>query len=65
VDDIGIAASTDPVAVDRASVDLVEEKAGKTIGELLGNTRLAPHVQIDHAARIGLGSTDYELVEID
>lgn len=27
VDDIGIIASTDPVAVDKASLDLVEEKA--------------------------------------
>ena len=65
VDDIGIAASTDPVAVDKASLDLVENKNGKTIAELLGKDNLNPLYQIEHAEHIGLGSTDYELVEIN
>jgi len=65
VDDIGIVGSTDPVAVDKAAVDLVETKAGRKLVELLKNDKLDPHCQIEHAERIGLGSTDYELIEVD
>jgi uncharacterized Fe-S center protein len=65
VDDIGIVASTDPVAVDKAALDLVETKAGKKLPQLVGNTKLNPNYQIEHAERIGLGSTDYELIEVD
>ncbi len=65
VDDIGIAASTDPVAVDKAAVDLVEAKAGKKLVKLLKNDKLGPCYQIEHAERIGLGSTNYELIELN
>jgi hypothetical protein len=64
VDDIGIAASRDPVAVDKATLDLVEKKTGKKLAELLGNDRLDPRYQIEHAERIGLGSSSYELIEV-
>jgi uncharacterized Fe-S center protein len=63
VDDIGILASTDPVAVDTAALDLVEKKAGKTLPELLENDELNPRHQLEHGRRIGLGSTDYEVIE--
>ena len=65
VDDIGIAGSRDPVAVDKATLDLVEKKTGRRLAELLGNARLDPRYQIEHAERIGLGSSSYELIEID
>jgi len=65
VDDIGIAASADPVAVDKATLDLVENKAGRKLAELLGNDKLNPLYQIEHAERIGLGSSNYELIEVD
>jgi len=65
VGDIGIVASTDPVAVDKAALDLVENKAGKKLPRLLKNNKLEPRYQIEHAERIGLGSTDYELIEVD
>jgi len=65
VDDIGIVASTDPVAVDKAALDLVENKAGRKLAELLENDKLDPRYQIEHAERIGLGSSSYELIEID
>jgi uncharacterized Fe-S center protein len=64
VDDIGIAASTDPVAVDKAALDLVENKAGRRLQELIENEELDPTFQIKHAEKIGLGSSDYELIEI-
>jgi len=63
VDDIGIAASTDPVAVDKAGLDLVEQKAGKKLAKLIKSDKLDPNYQLRHAQRIGLGSTDYELIE--
>ena len=65
VDDIGLIASTDPVAVDKAALDLVETKGGKKLAQLIGNDNLNPRYQIEHAERIGLGSTDYELIELD
>lgn len=64
VPDIGMAASTDPVAVDKASLDLVEKKAGKTLAKLLRHEQLHPRYQIEHAERIGLGSADYQLIEV-
>ncbi len=64
VDDIGIAASTDPVALDKATLDLTQKKAGKKLANLIGNDKLDPHYQIEHAERIGLGSSSYELIEI-
>jgi len=64
VDDIGIFASTDPVAVDKAALDMVEARAGRKLAELIENPRLDPKHQIEHAARIGLGSSEYELVEL-
>lgn len=54
MDDIGILTSTDPVAIDKASYDLVR-KAGK---------RFRGYGTFAYAARIGLGSTDYVLKEI-
>ncbi len=65
VDDIGIVASTDPVAADKAALDLVEAKGGKKLPQLIGNAELNPHYQIEHAEHIGLGSADYELIELD
>ncbi len=65
VDDIGIAASRDPVALDKATLDLTEKKAGRKLAELLGNDKLDPRYQIEHAERIGLGSSRYELIEIN
>jgi len=64
VDDIGIVASTDPVAVDKATLDLVENKTGKKLAQLLNNEELNPVYQFEHAEHIGLGSTDYETIEV-
>ena len=65
VDDIGITASTDPVALDKATLDLVENKTGKKLANLIGNDKLDPRYQIEHAERIGLGSSCYELIEVN
>ena len=65
VEDIGIIASTDPVAVDKAALELVENKSEKKLAELLGNVKLDTSCQITHGESIGLGSSNYELIEID
>lgn len=73
IPDLGILASTDPVAIDKASYDLVKqaqslqpmENNGINIDKFShrwGNTY--GYHQIEHAAEIGLGSLDYELIKI-
>ena len=64
VDDIGILASTDPVAVDKAAIDLVEQKSGKKLPKLVRYQNLNPNYQLEHAQRIGLGTTNYDLIEL-
>jgi uncharacterized Fe-S center protein len=64
VDDIGIVASTDPVAVDKAALDLVENKTGRKLQDSIDNIELDPIHQIRHAEKIGLGNSNYELIEI-
>lgn len=76
VPDIGILASADPVAIDAASLDLIDAQQG------FAGTRLATHhapgedkfagvwpeipirTQIRHGERIGLGTPEYELIRI-
>lgn len=53
--DIGILASTDPVAIDRACLDLVQEREGKRLFEDGRET-------LQHAEKMGLGSQDYQLI---
>jgi uncharacterized Fe-S center protein len=61
--DVGILASLDPVALDRACIDLVEAAPdGAALMERI-NSRNGT-LTIDHAAKIGLGSLEYELVSI-
>ena len=64
VEDIGILASNDPVAVDKAAIDMVEANGGKKLGRLIGNGKLDWRWQIEHAVKIGLGCADYELVDV-
>lgn len=62
--DVGILASTDPVALDQACVDLVyasDDDSADLIERI--ESRGGEHV-LEHAEKIGLGSRAYELVEI-
>lgn len=62
--DIGIFASTDPVALDQACVDQVfEAKDGASLqGRILEKNGI--HI-LTHAEKIGLGNRVYKLVDID
>ena len=53
--DIGIFCSTDPVAVDRACIDMLKAKRVKFKGT----------EQLDYAESIGMGSNKYELVTLE
>jgi hypothetical protein len=61
--DLGILASTDPVAIDQAALDLVEEALGAPLAQATG--RSLPNAQIAHAEAVGLGSARYELVTLE
>ena len=63
VADIGVLASRDPVAIDQASVDLVNEKAGTNIIKKTW-PKIDYTVQLEYAQEIGLGSRKYELCPI-
>lgn len=63
LEDIGLLASRDPVAIDEAALTLVEQRAGRTL-ESMSYPRLDARDQIRHALGLGLGSSDFELVEV-
>ncbi len=65
VPDVGVLASFDPVAIDQASVDLVNQTEGRVRSRnkfraIYSNVDWA--VQLKYAEEIGLGSRKYELV---
>lgn len=82
VPDIGMLASFDPVALDRACVDLVNQAPltqGSYLDDRFKNHKVAPEVTdyfyathpdtkwracLEHAEKIGLGTQQYELIEI-
>jgi len=75
VEDIGILASYDPVALDAASIDLVNAAAGRPCSELEGIAagqdkiaELYPDVkwkqQLAYAEKLGLGTRAYTLVDV-
>ena len=66
IPDIGILASTDPVAIDKAALDLVKEKSGSGTTELFQQiNRLKGENTVDVAEKIGVGTKDYNLINID
>lgn len=64
--DIGIFASLDPVAIDQACIDAVLASDDPGRDHLLERINSKHGTKtIDDAARLGYGSKDYELVELD
>lgn len=64
--DIGILASTDPVAIDKACVDLVYNSSDPGKKHLIERieSRNGTHT-IDAASNLGIGSKEYKLINID
>lgn len=77
VSDIGILASKDPVAIDQASIDLVNQQEGLKGTALSGKALKAGEkfgsiwpgadwqIQLKYAEQLGLGSRQYSLTTID
>jgi hypothetical protein len=61
-DDIGILASYDPVALDQACVDMVNEQNGRDI--LKDQNEVDWSVQLKHGEKIGLGCRDYKIIRV-
>ena len=64
IHDIGVVASTDPVAIDQACIDLAFAAEGSESLQARVNDRNGLHT-LEHAEEIGLGNRHYELVDID
>lgn len=75
VADIGVLASTDPVAIDQAALDMVTEATGlpgsRGDGMTSGTEKFAAVTGVDgtavlaHAEALGLGTREYELVRVE
>ena len=61
--DVGILASVDPVSIDQASFDIVNKACGKDIFKQTHPEQDSTR-QLQYAQSIGLGSLDYELIEL-
>jgi uncharacterized Fe-S center protein len=76
VNDIGILSSEDPVAIDQASVDLVNLETGNTSSKLSGAWKPGEdkfraiykevdwNIQLAYAEEIGMGTRQYELIKV-
>jgi len=76
VNDIGIVSSEDPVAIDQASVDLVNQEPGNRASKLPKHwdpgedkfRAIYPNadwsIQLDYAEEIGMGTRQYELIKV-
>ena len=67
VPDLGILASFDPVAVDQASVDLVNKSEGRIAGPDKFRTIFPDvnwEIQLNYAEELGLGSRRHELIKL-
>ena len=66
IKDIGILASLDPVAIDKACIDLVKNSEDEGKEHLLEriNSRNGTHT-IDMAEKLNIGTKEYELINLD
>lgn len=66
IDDIGILASLDPIAIDQACIDLIYQSKDKGIDHFKERveTRNGVHT-IEAAEKLGFGSRKYEFIEIE
>ena len=66
MNDIGITASIDPVAVDKASLDLVYNSEDEGKKDLIKRIESMHGIRtVEHAEELGIGTTEYELINID
>lgn len=61
MDDVGIVAGVDPVALDQASYDLVNKAFGKNFFKEI-YPEIDPTIQLKYAEELGLGTRNYKLI---
>jgi len=61
--DLGIFASNDPVAIDKASFDLINKACGGDVFKS-AHPKEDGLIQLKYAEALGLGALDYELIEV-
>jgi len=62
-DDIGILASTDPVALEKACLDLISNAAGRDVFKEAHSAVNGNRI-VEYAQEMGMGSQDYDLINI-
>lgn len=63
IPDIGLLLSTDPVAIDKATLDLTAQAYGQDLAKL-SYEHHDGMIQLEHGVKIGLGSLEYELITV-
>lgn len=64
--DIGIVASLDPVAIDKACLDLIYNSKDEGKEKLIARIEKMHGIRtVEHAEELGIGTTNYELINID
>ena len=63
IPDLGILISKDPVAIDKATLDLTREANSKSLAEI-SYPELDPLHQLEHGVKLGMGSLEYELINV-
>jgi len=63
IEDIGILASTDPVAIDSAVLDLIKKRNGRQLTDMT-YPKIDASSQVRYAKKMGMGSGEYEIVTV-
>ncbi|NQT07281.1 MAG: DUF362 domain-containing protein [Candidatus Omnitrophica bacterium] len=65
--DLGILASLDPVALDKATMDLLikDAECDRLRDAKDGYPNIDWNIQLEYSAKLGLGNLDYELITVD
>lgn len=64
--DIGIVASLDPVAIDKASLDFIYNSEDEGKQRLINRIEEKHGIRtVEHAEELGIGTTNYELINVD
>jgi len=64
IEDIGVLASFDPVAIDKAVLDLIQQRAGRSL-ESMSYPKADGTIQISYAESLGLGESTYDLIKVE
>lgn len=63
ISDLGILISKDPVAIDKATLDLTGAANQKSLAKI-SYPELDSMTQLEHAVKLGMGSLEYELIRV-